>query len=87
MAATWHVGKVVSAGVIAPDYETTDIEFPIKLKLNALEESRWYLAERTQGRIMLSVALTAITTGNEVEVKLEDTKEYSRIYRIYVHNK
>jgi PASTA domain len=47
---------------------------------------RWFSAIEAFEKEMLATALTAISTGNEVEVLLETLDEYGRIMRLYVTN-
>ncbi|MGC6176275.1 hypothetical protein [Lacrimispora sp. 38-1] len=47
--------------------------------------TNWFKAVEGERKEMLATALTAISTGNNVTTLLTDSKPYSIINRLYIH--
>jgi hypothetical protein len=76
----WFRCRVTKAGA------ADDSKIYIRLGEKQGAWERWYSAIEAFEKEMLATALTAISTGNEVEVQLETVDEYGRVLRLYVTN-
>ena len=72
----WFQCRVVKAG------PANDSKIYIRLATSGWE--RWFFAIEAFEKEMLATALTAISTGYDVDALLETTDEYGRINRLYV---
>src|SRR6266850_4716857 len=74
----WFRCRVTKAG------PAEDNKIYIRLAEKQGSWERWFSAIDAFKKEMLATALTAISTGNEVDVSLETIDEYGRIMRLYV---
>lgn len=78
----WRICKVIKAGA------TEAGQIPIHLRSDDAKNPKfdfWFTATGGAQREMLSVALTAMTSGIRVEAELEDpATEYTTIRRLYL---
>jgi hypothetical protein len=65
---------------------TDDSKIYIRLAEKQGAWERWFSATEAFEKEMLATGLTAISTGNEVDVQLEAINEYGRIMRLYITN-
>jgi hypothetical protein len=76
----WFRCRVMKAG------PADDSKIYIRLAEKQGAWERWFSALEAFEKEMLATGLTAISTGNEVDVQLETIDEYGRILRLYVTN-
>ena len=78
MPASTHVCRVSKTG------SAEDGPIYVWLRENNSRFNHWFKANESTKRELLAVALTAVTTGLEVEAMVSDTSEYSTLLRLYV---